>query len=62
VIFARAVGRPNESIVISTIDRAGAVPADMSTLVVIGATTTKLIARGNERPYVYTPRFYGEER
>jgi precorrin-3B C17-methyltransferase len=62
VIFARAVGRPNESITVTTLDQAAAIPADMSTLVMIGASTTKLIARENARPYVYTPRFYGAGR
>jgi precorrin-3B C17-methyltransferase len=62
VIFARAVGRPNESLTIARLDQAGEIAADMSTLVMIGASTTKLIARGSERPYVYTPRFYGGGR
>jgi precorrin-3B C17-methyltransferase len=62
VIFARAVGRPNESLTIARLDQAGEIAADMSTLVMIGASTTKLIARGRERPYVYTPRFYGGGR
>lgn len=62
VIFARAVGRPNESITVTTLDQAAAIPADMSTLVMIGASTTKLIARKNARPYVYTPRYYGAGR
>lgn len=62
VIFARAVGRPNEFLTVTNLDRAGDVKADMSTLVMIGASTTRLIARGSERPYVYTPRFYGGGR
>jgi precorrin-3B C17-methyltransferase len=43
--------------VISTAAEAADVPADMATLVIIGATTTRLIARGDDRPWLYTPRF-----
>ncbi|PZN94291.1 MAG: precorrin-3B C(17)-methyltransferase [Hyphomicrobiales bacterium] len=58
VIFARAVGRPDESLRILTLAEAveAATSADMATLVTIGASSTRLIARGNERPWVYTPR------
>ena len=62
VMFARAVGRPTESIVVTTLAEAQTIPADMSTLVMIGASTTRLIVRDNARPYVYTPRSYGGER
>jgi precorrin-3B C17-methyltransferase len=60
VIFARAIGRANESITIVRVSEAADIRADMSTLVLIGASTTKLIPRNGKDPYVYTPRFYGE--
>lgn len=58
VLFARAVGRPDENLRILTLTEAvaAAATADMATLVMIGASNTRLIARGGERPYVYTPR------
>jgi precorrin-3B C17-methyltransferase len=60
VIFARAVGRPNERITVERLAEAGSVIADMATIVVIGATTTRQIARGGGAvPYVYTPRNSG---
>jgi len=60
IILARAVGRPDERIRISALSEVEASTADMSTVVIIGATTTRLIGRaGGEAPYVYTPRFYG---
>jgi precorrin-3B C17-methyltransferase len=31
----------------------------MSTLVMIGASTTRCLAREGATPYVYTPRTYG---
>ena len=60
VILARAVMRPDERIRILPLSEVEASMADMSTIVIIGATTTRLIERpGGAVPYVYTPRFYG---
>jgi len=58
VIFARAVGRPDEAIILTTLAEADPSVADMSTLVIVGASTTRLIARPGRRPYVLTPRSY----
>jgi precorrin-3B C17-methyltransferase len=62
VAFARAVGRPDERIVLSDLARADPNVADMSTLVLIGSSETRLIARGDEGPWLYTPRSYGGGR
>ena len=60
VILARAVMRPDERIAILPLSEVEASMADMSTIVIIGATTTRRIERPEgEAPYVYTPRFYG---
>jgi precorrin-3B C17-methyltransferase len=60
IILARAVMRPDERIRIMPLSGVEASTADMSTVVIIGASTTKLIERPDgEAPYVYTPRFYG---
>ena len=60
VILARAVMRPDERIRILPLSEVEASMADMSTIVIIGATTTRRIERPEgEAPYVYTPRFYG---
>jgi precorrin-3B C17-methyltransferase len=60
IILARAVMRSDERIRILPLSEVDAAMADMSTVVIIGATTTRLIERpSNEAPYVYTPRFYG---
>jgi precorrin-3B C17-methyltransferase len=58
VIFARAIGRPDERLRILTLAEAlaAADTADMATLVMIGASATRLIAREDEAPIVYTPR------
>jgi precorrin-3B C17-methyltransferase len=60
IVLARAVMRPDERIRIMPLSEVEASMADMSTVVIIGASTTKLIERPDgETPYVYTPRFYG---
>jgi precorrin-3B C17-methyltransferase len=59
VIMARAVGRPDEAVRVVPLAQADAAMADMSTLVMIGASTTRCLARGGGTPYVYTPRTYG---
>ena len=60
VILARAVMRSDERIAILPLSEVEASMADMSTIVIIGATTTRRIERPEgEAPYVYTPRFYG---
>lgn len=60
VIFAQAVGRQNESIVVTSIENADPSRANMATLVLIGASTTRTLARADsDTPYVYTPRSYG---
>ncbi len=56
VVFARAIGRPDERIAITTLAHADPGLADMSTLVLIGSSETRLVERPNAPPFVYTPR------
>jgi len=60
VIFGRAVGRPDEQVSIVTLDAAEATQADMSTLVIVGSRDTRVIARPERTPLVYTPRAVAE--
>ena len=59
VVFASAVSDAKEAVETVTLREARAERADMRTLVLIGSSRTKLIARGNGRPFVYTPRSVG---
>jgi precorrin-3B C17-methyltransferase len=59
VVFASAVNNAREAIETTLLRDAVAERADMRTLVLIGSSRTKLIARGNSRPFVYTPRSAG---
>lgn len=56
VAFARAIGRNDERVVVTTLGEADPALADMSTLVMIGSSETRLIARPAAPPFVYTPR------
>jgi precorrin-3B C17-methyltransferase len=62
VAFARAVGREDEQIVLTTLCKAEPSTADMSTLVIIGSSETRFIDRPGRRPWLLTPRSYGAPR
>jgi precorrin-3B C17-methyltransferase len=57
VVFARAVGRPDETVTIATLASADLSLVDMATCVLIGNADTRLIERGEGRePWVWSPR------
>lgn len=56
VSLAKSVGREKEEIILSTLDTVDPTQVDMSTLVMIGASGTRRIARDNARDWVYTSR------
>ena len=62
VAFARAVGRPDESLTLTTLAEADGALADMATLVVVGSSETRFISRGGARAWMLTPRAYGSRR
>jgi precorrin-3B C17-methyltransferase len=62
VAFARAVGRPDERLTLTTLAEADPSLVDMSTLVLIGSSETRAIARGDGGQWLYTPRTYGAGR
>ncbi|WP_050526613.1 precorrin-3B C(17)-methyltransferase [Pseudorhodobacter aquimaris] len=55
VIFARAVSTPDEVINVVPLPEARPEMADMRTMVIVGSSRTRVIAREGA-PYVYTPR------
>jgi precorrin-3B C17-methyltransferase len=59
VAFARAIGRPDEQVVLTTLGEADPAIADMSTLVLIGSSETRFIDRPGRSPWLLTPRTYG---
>jgi precorrin-3B C17-methyltransferase len=56
VVFARAVGREDEHIFIETLASADPSRADMSTLIIVGSSETRIVPRRGGTPFVYTPR------
>ena len=59
VAFARAVGRADETLTLTTLGEADPNLADMVTLIIIGSSETRFIAREGVRPWMATPRAYG---
>ena len=62
VAFARAVGRADESLILTTLGEADPGLADMATLIVVGSSETRFIARDGGRKWMLTPRAYGARR
>jgi precorrin-3B C17-methyltransferase len=60
VAFAAAITRPDEAIRIAALGVADPAWADMRTLVLIGAATTRVIERPDGRTWLYTPRSMAE--
>ena len=59
VAFARAVGRADERLTLTTLGAADVSLVDMATLVIVGSSETRLVAREGARPWMLTPRSYG---
>jgi precorrin-3B C17-methyltransferase len=55
LIFARAVSTPDEALRVVPLSEATPEMADMRTVVLVGSSATRVIARPG-RPFVYTPR------
>lgn len=56
VIFARAVSTPEEAIRVVALSDAQPEMADMRTIVIVGSSLTRVIARDGGVPWIYTPR------
>jgi precorrin-3B C17-methyltransferase len=62
VAFARAIGRADEKVTLTTLGEADPSFADMATLIVVGSSETRFIARDGARAWMVTPRSYGTRR
>jgi precorrin-3B C17-methyltransferase len=62
VAFARAVGRADETLTLTTLGEADTSRIDMATLVIIGSSETRFIARDGTWAWMLTPRAYGGGR
>ena len=59
VVLGQSVGRPGEQVKVITLDSLGSASVDMSTLVIVGSSATRVRDRAGG-PVVFTPRHYGE--
>jgi precorrin-2 C20-methyltransferase/precorrin-3B C17-methyltransferase len=59
VVLGRAVGRAGEQLQVITLAGLGSASVDMSTLVIVGSSATRVYDRAGQ-PVVFTPRHYGE--
>jgi precorrin-2 C20-methyltransferase / precorrin-3B C17-methyltransferase len=59
VVLGRAVGRAEEQLTVTTLADLGPGSADMSTLVIVGSSATR-VQRRPAGPVVFTPRHHGE--
>jgi precorrin-3B C17-methyltransferase len=62
VAFARAVGRADERLTLTTLGGADLSLVDMATLIIVGSSETRFIARAGARAWMLTPRAYGASR
>lgn len=60
IVFARAVTTPDEALRVVTLAEATPEMADMRTVVLIGSSATRIVARAGAAPFVYTPRSVSE--
>jgi cobalt-precorrin 5A hydrolase/precorrin-3B C17-methyltransferase len=58
VVLARNLGRPGEEIAVIALDELTPDKVDMLTIVLVGSTATRRLARGDGGRWVYTPRGY----
>jgi precorrin-3B C17-methyltransferase len=60
VVLARSVGRPEERIIVTDLERFDPGLADMQTVILVGSSSTRAIALSDARKLIYTPRTYGD--
>ncbi|WPP00480.1 precorrin-3B C(17)-methyltransferase [Pseudomonas sp. HR96] len=59
VTLGRDIGRPGQSLRVTTLGELTPEQVDMRTMVLVGSSTTCVFARADGGVWVYTPRYYG---
>ena len=62
VILARNLGRDGEQVRTVTLDALEVADVDMLTVVLVGSSETRAVARGDGRHWIYTPRGYAGKK
>ncbi|MNF72100.1 Precorrin-3B C(17)-methyltransferase [compost metagenome] len=61
VVLGRDVGRPGQTLRVTTLSQLTPDQVDMRTMVLIGSSTTRVFHRSQGMSWVYTPRSYGDK-
>jgi len=61
VVLGRDIGRPGQTLRVTTLGELTPEQVDMRTMVIVGSSTTCTFARADGREWVYTPRWYGDK-
>ncbi|MFL1528554.1 precorrin-3B C(17)-methyltransferase [Pseudomonas sp. O230] len=61
VVLGRDIGRPGQTLRVTTLGQLTPDQVDMRTMVLVGSSTTCVFARMEGGDWVYTPRWYGEK-
>ncbi len=60
VVLGVNLGRPEETLRVTTLEELKVDDVDMLTTVLVGSSTTRTVMRGDGKPFVYTPRGYAK--
>ncbi|MQT49206.1 precorrin-3B C(17)-methyltransferase [Pseudomonas helleri] len=61
VVLGRDIGRPGQTLRVTTLGELTPEQVDMRTMVIVGSSTTCTFPRADGREWVYTPRWYGDK-
>ena len=61
VVLGRDIGRPGQTLRVTTLGQLSVDQVDMRTMVLIGSSTTRVFPRPDGKLWVYTPRSYGDK-
>lgn len=61
VVLGRDIGRPGQTLRVTTLGQLTPDQVDMRTMVLVGSSTTCVFSRAGGGDWVYTPRWYGEK-
>jgi cobalt-precorrin 5A hydrolase/precorrin-3B C17-methyltransferase len=59
VVLGRDIGRPGQTLRVTTLAALTPDQVDMRTMVLVGSSTTSVFPRAEGGEWVYTPRWYG---
>ncbi|WP_281350200.1 precorrin-3B C(17)-methyltransferase [Allochromatium palmeri] len=61
IVLGRDIGRPDESLTVTTLGEIQPEQVDMRTVVIVGSSLTRRLARQDGAEWVYTPRWYADD-